>query len=50
MKIKVDATEGAIYFLVSRQHCNVVNNVIYFLHNQPGRIDYEEIHRNTYQR
>ena len=43
-------SEESLDALVSRQSCNVVNNVIYFLHNQPGRIDYEEIHRDTYQR
>jgi len=36
--------------LVSRQPCNVVKNVVSFLHNQPGRIGYEEIHRDTYRR
>jgi len=36
--------------LVSRQPCNVVKNMIYFLHNQPGRIGYEEIHCDAYQR
>ena len=36
--------------LVSRQPCNVVNNVVYYLHNQPGRIGYEEIHRDTCRR
>jgi len=36
--------------LVSRQPCNVVNSVIQFLHNQLGRIDYEEIHCDTYKR
>ena len=30
--------------LVSYPPYNVVNNVVYYLHNQPGRIGYEEIH------
>jgi len=29
---------------VSCQPCNAVNSVVYYLHNQPGRIGYEEIH------
>ena len=36
--------------LVSCHTCNVVINMIYFLHNQPGRIGYEEIPRDTYRR
>jgi len=36
--------------LVSCQHCNVVQNIIYFLHNQPGRIEYEEIHCDVNRR
>ena len=39
-----------VYTLVSRQTCNVVNNVVYFLHNQIRRIGYEEIHCDTYRR
>ena len=29
---------------------DVVNIVVYYLHNQPGRIGYEEIHRDTCRR
>ena len=36
--------------LVSCQPCNVVNNVVYYFHNQPGRIGYEEIHSDTCRR
>ena len=36
--------------LVSCQSCNVVKNVVSNLHNQPRRIGYEEIHRDTYRR
>jgi hypothetical protein len=36
--------------LLSCQLCNVVNNVVYFLHNQPGGIGYEEIHRDACRR
>ena len=36
--------------LVSCQACNVVNNVIYSLHNQHRRVEYEEIYRDTYRR
>ena len=47
--IKLFTKEGDIV-LVSRQPCNVVKNMICFLHNQTGRIGYEEIHRDTYRR
>lgn len=36
--------------LVSCQLYNVVNNVVYYLHNQSGRIGYEEIRRDTCRR
>mgnify|MGYP001142332430 CR=1 FL=1 len=36
--------------LVSCQLVNVIKHIIYVLHNQSWRIDYEEIHRDTYQR
>lgn len=39
-----------IFFLVSRQPCNVAKCVIYCLHNQHRRVEYEEIYRDTYQR
>jgi hypothetical protein len=39
-----------ICILVSCQPCNVVNNVVSFLHNQLGRIGYEEIHRDAFRR
>ena len=38
------------HYLVSRQPCNVVKNVVSILHNQPRRIGYEEIHRDAYRR
>ena len=37
-------------YLVSRQPCNVAKSVVSYLHNQPGRIGYEEIHRDTHRR
>ena len=36
--------------LVSRQPCNDAKSVVSYLHNQPGRIGYEEIHRDTHRR
>lgn len=36
--------------LVSCQPYNVVSNMVYYLHNQPGRIDYEEVYRDAYLR
>jgi hypothetical protein len=36
--------------LLSCQPCNVGKSVVYYLHNQPGRIGYEEIHRDTCRR
>jgi hypothetical protein len=36
--------------LVSCQSCNVVKNVVSNLHNQPGRIGYEEIHCDAHRR
>ena len=33
--------------LVSCQPCNVAIDMLYYLHNQPGRIEYEEIHCDT---
>jgi len=36
--------------VVSRQPCNVAKSVVSYLHNQPGRIGYEEIHRDTHRR
>jgi len=36
--------------LVSCQPCNVAIDMLYYLHNQPRRIEYEEIHCDTYQR
>ena len=36
--------------LVSCQSFNVVNNVIYSLHNQHRKVEYEEIYRDTYRR
>jgi len=36
--------------VVSCQPCNVVNNMIYSLHNQHRRVEYEEIYRDTYRR
>lgn len=41
---------GADGILVSCQTCNVVIDMIYFLHNQPRGIEYEEIHCDTYKR
>lgn len=38
------------FALVPCQPCNVVKSMIYFLHNQPGRIGYEEIHCDAYER
>jgi hypothetical protein len=36
--------------IVSCQSCNVVKNVVSNLHNQPGRIGYEEIHCDAHRR
>ncbi len=36
--------------LVACQLCNIAKNMIYFLHNQPGRIGYEEIHGDVNRR
>jgi len=41
--------KGNIYCmnLVSCQPCNVAIDMLYYLHNQPRRIEYEEIHCDT---
>jgi len=41
---------GGFFILVSCQTCNVAINMIYFLHNQPRGIEYEEIHCDSYKR